>query len=209
MRGIRIYFFILIAFVLFTSSCRTTDSEGSFIAPPEWEYFDLAFKNIALSEAPKPLQIWIEENKLTEQNKVFNVDEKTYVVILLGEPLTSDYEVNIIQINDVKIIDDDETREGSTSVTFEITKLQEKNKDSQDTAFPYAIVEVEDGTTEWVEFSRSLTEEELADKQTDDDLNSSDSNPRTAVASYEWTSHLVPLENLTEDGGVEERNQKN
>jgi len=40
-------------------------------------------------------------------------------------------------------------------------------------------------------------------------MNSSDSNPHTAVMSYEWTSHLVPLENLTEDGGVEDRNQKN
>lgn len=205
-------FILTVVFLAFTSACgksSETGNENPSFAPLEREYIELPFQSIALEDTLEPLQIWIEENKSTQQNKAFKVDEKTYVVILLGEQSASGYDVKINEINDVKFIQDGNISEGYPAVFYEMIKLQNENTDSPDATYPFAIAEVEGMTDTWVEFSRSLTEEELekmmgVDTPNQSGTNHAQSNSNTSTrAAGGGTAELVRIETLLEEGKVE------
>lgn len=94
-----VYVCITVIFVVLMTSCGTkTSNENPKAGQIEQEYTELPFTNVALRDTPSAVQRWVEKNKSTERNKVFNVDGRTYIIILLGQRNTGGYNVEITQM---------------------------------------------------------------------------------------------------------------
>ena len=69
----RIFALITVIFVTLMTGCGTTvSSENPGAGPIEQEYIELPFKNVAVEDTSSAVQKWVENNKSTEQRKVFN-----------------------------------------------------------------------------------------------------------------------------------------
>lgn len=173
-------------------------------------YTEVPFNNIALRNAPKRVKKWIEENKSIEQNKVFNVDGKTYVLILLGKKKTENFNVEITGIGETISIQYGEVSKGGMDIIYKVNQLKRDSNRTLENIYPFAIAEI-DGEIEIdrsFQFSKKLTEDGLDEMMGDDagqtaseDLNAQ--TDRDGSATELLLSPITP-ESLTEDGKVKD-----
>lgn len=171
---------------------------------------ELPFNDIALGNAPKRVQKWIEENKLIEQNKVFNVNGKTYVLILLGKKKTENFNVEITGIRETISIQYGEVSKGGIDIIYKVSKLKKDNNRTRENIYPFVIAEI-DGEFEIdrsFQFSKKLIEDELDEMMNDEPAKRlqrvlSAQTDRDGSATKLLLSPVTP-ESLTEDGKVKD-----
>lgn len=199
---------MLLTFMISCDSGNESSNKDTQAGPIKQKYTELLFKNIELGDTPTAIQKWLEENKAIRQNKVFNVDGKTYVLILVGQKINGAYNVEITQIRETTFIQDNEVSKGGIKVSHEVTELANDSATTQAVTYPHAIAEMDgemDGEMdESFQFSMPLTEEEL-DEMIGDDPNhsvSSDLKSKSDTERGGAKTELVPPENLMKDGKV-------
>lgn len=141
----------------------------------EQEVTELPFKKITLEETPERIQKWVEENQSTEQKKVFIVDGKTYVIVLLGEKPTGGYGVEITQIAD--------NGGGVISVAHKVTEPEEGGMVTQVITYPLAIAEMDGEMDKSFQFTTSLKPEELDERNDPDESASHNVESKTQKTS--------------------------
>ncbi|KKE79595.1 hypothetical protein DTX80_00125 [Bacilli bacterium] len=156
------------------------------------------------------MQKWIEENKLIEQNKVFNVNGKTYVLILLGKKKTENFNVEITGIRETISIQYGEVSKGGIDIIYKVSKLKKDNNRTRENIYPFVIAEI-DGEFEIdrsFQFSKKLIEDELDEMMNDEPAKRlqrvlSAQTDRDGSATKLLLSPVTP-ESLTEDGKVKD-----
>lgn len=173
-------------------------------------YTELPFNNIAIGNAPKRVKKWIEENQAMEQNKVFNENEKTYVLVMLGNNQPENVNVEITGIGEIIATQYEEVNKGDVNISYKVDKFKKNSNRTQENAYPFAIAEI-DGEIETdrsFQFSKKLTEDEL-DEMMDVNAGKMDSKSLIAQKDRDGSSTellLSPItpECLTKDGKVKD-----
>ncbi|QKY70722.1 protease complex subunit PrcB family protein [Lentibacillus sp. CBA3610] len=197
-------FMLMILSVLLLTGCGSGTTEDDTMngeGPITREQTDLPFSTIDVDEAPDRIGKWIEKNRSEEAKKVFHVDGKTYVIILLGEKSTGGYHVEIEQIQLSKIVSpESEAGPGTVEVTYNVTEPEEGSFNIQALTYPMAIAELGRELEYGFQFNSPAKSGELKESQDQPDDNDSSKQQ----ASDGGQSVLVSPEELTSDGEIKE-----
>ncbi|SFA94748.1 PrcB C-terminal [Lentibacillus halodurans] len=167
------------------------------------ERTDLSFKTIDIDEGPERVRKWIEKNRSEEAKKVFHVNGKTYVIIMLGQKSTGGYHVEIEKIQLAKVVSpESKAGSGTVEVTHHVTEPEEGSINIQALTYPIAIAELSGVHDYGFQFSTPLKSEEL--KENNDQSVENDSDSSTQQASDGAEVELVRPEELTPEGNVKE-----
>lgn len=160
------YLILIVLAGLILSGCgsgvkedESMSGEGSL----EKEITKLPFESINLEDVSDRLQKWIGENKSKKAKKVFHVNGKTYVIIMLGQKPTGGYDVEITQIEHVKNISEGETGNDFISVSHEVKKPEKGSVNTQALTYPVAIAEIDGERKNSFQFTTQIKPEKLED----------------------------------------------
>lgn len=190
--------------------CQTVDGSGAKNVPRmEQATYSVASEVVEYKHLPKRLQLWIETNKLpeTELVKAFSINGKTYVVVLLSEKDAVNYGVQITDVYDQITMRDNEKGSPLTSATYQLQDISDINNKIEMNN-PFTIVKIDEQTSEYVQLQRSMSTDELNDHQKNANSQSSEvnnSNPVTTSVSGGGLAHLIPVEQLTKEGKIEDK----
>ncbi|RYG72342.1 protease complex subunit PrcB family protein [Lentibacillus lipolyticus] len=158
---------VLSALVL--TGCGSVESGDKIMTeegPIVKEKTDLSFKTIDVLGAPGRVRSWIEKNRSDEAKKVFRVNGKTYAVIMLGQKPTGGFDVEIEQIQLVKIVQpESKAGEGTIHVSYQTIEPEEGSFNIQALTYPMAIAELEG---EWNQPFQFRTRVEPEKRKADD-----------------------------------------
>lgn len=133
------------------------------------EKTELSFRTIDAEETPDRMQRWIKKNQSDEAKKVFHVDGKTYVLIMLGQKSTGGYAVDIEAMELSKVVSPESKEgQGTVNVTYNVTEPEKGSMNIQVLTYPMAIAELE-GTRDYgFQFLPQTTGNELKENNEDE-----------------------------------------
>jgi hypothetical protein len=169
----------------FNDIIRGSGLESGFLT--EQKSIPVHFQVIDPKQAPDRLQKWLERNETEEQNKVFLVDDKTYVVIVAGHRQDG---LNQVEITDMVL------KRGGIDVNHQ-------NVESDDTKQEYSVTIAE---LEETERSFQFTTSEEIDEGKESPENTQQTSASvitdTQQTSASAITELVRPEKLSKQGNI-------
>ncbi|MTW88208.1 protease complex subunit PrcB family protein [Virgibacillus dakarensis] len=149
------------------SNAKKDNSNTEEEIPVKRDVTEIPFKTINVEDAPDKVQKWISKHRAEKANKVFHVDGKTYVIVMLGQKSSGGFNVKIEQIQQTTNTSP-ETNGGNNTITvsYEETKPKKGSMNIQALTYPLVIAEIDDGLDEGAfQFKSSIEEGKLTETE--------------------------------------------
>ncbi len=147
------------------SDAKKDNSNTEEEIPMKKDVTEIPFKTINVEDAPDKVQKWIAKNRSEKANKVFQVNGKTYVIVMLGRKSSGGFDVKIGQILQVT---SPESKAGNHKITvsYEETKPKKGSMNIQVLTYPLVIAEIDDELDDdSFQFKSSIDEGKLTETE--------------------------------------------